>query len=223
MSSRAWRRFALVGKAHPFAVGVGIGTVKTGAADFCTQHFIEGRSLPDLDVPRLMCFTLLGFSVIGCVQQAMYVHGLARVFSRAGPFAELPLRAKLQDTEGLRQLVLQTAFVNFVWAPVFLNFFYVFQEFIQGVSRASGPRDGTGLGSIRAQVAAGLDACRANCASALARCRRNLWEDLCVVWRIWIPGHLVTFAIPMWLRMPTTHGLSFIYFCSVSFMRGNLG
>mmetsp|Transcript_84471 Transcript_84471/g.196384 ORF Transcript_84471/g.196384 Transcript_84471/m.196384 type:complete len:235 (-) Transcript_84471:167-871(-) len=211
------RRLAAFGRKHPFALGVAVGTLKTGAADLCVQVSTEGRE--EVDWPRFACFTLLGFGYIGCLQQVVYVSVFAHIFPHASRFAALPsVQARLADRLGLRDLVLQTAAVNFLWCPMFLPFFYAFQDLVEGVSLAVG--DGASRsGHIFEVVKRGW--WKSNTSSALERCRQNLWNDLKVIWQIWIPGHLVTFALPMWLRMPTTHSLSFLYFCVFSFTRGS--
>jgi hypothetical protein len=36
-----------------------------------------------------------------------------------------------------------------------------------------------------------------------------------------IPGDLIVYAVPIWLRMPLNHGFSFIWTCYLSFLRGD--
>jgi hypothetical protein len=123
----------------------------------------------------------------------------------------------------------QTFFVNFLWFPVFWHFFYVFQEFVQGVSGAMPPLpDDEASGNatsvsayVNRYVSAGRDNALKNIDTALRRCHENLWEDLKMLWLVWIPGHIITFSVPMWLRMPLTHTGSFITFCMISLMRGS--
>eukprot|EP00930_Biecheleria_cincta_P056052 TRINITY_DN42245_c0_g1_i1.p1 TRINITY_DN42245_c0_g1~~TRINITY_DN42245_c0_g1_i1.p1 ORF type:complete len:225 (+),score=23.47 TRINITY_DN42245_c0_g1_i1:44-718(+) len=219
----AWRGLQSVAKKYTFATGVAIATIKTGSADYCTQRYIEHRSMAQVDIPRLACFTLLGFTTAGCFQQFLYVNVFARCFPNAASFTKLPtIRTRLQDKAGLRDLVLQTAAVNFLWLPVFFHLFYVFQEFVQGVSaKASSDIGVGGVTGALARAHAGWDRCRENCGEALDRCRRNLRNDLAFAWSMWIPGHLVTFAVPLWMRMPLTHSLSFLYFSGLSCMRGH--
>eukprot|EP00931_Biecheleriopsis_adriatica_P119173 TRINITY_DN94429_c0_g1_i1.p1 TRINITY_DN94429_c0_g1~~TRINITY_DN94429_c0_g1_i1.p1 ORF type:complete len:224 (+),score=41.30 TRINITY_DN94429_c0_g1_i1:39-710(+) len=216
-----WQRLKAVGKAYPFAVGVAVGTVKTGASDFTAQKLVERRD--KIDWPRLTCFTLLGFSWVGCLQQVVYVNAFSKIFPHANRFTSLPtLQARLQDSLGIRDLIGQTAFVNFAWCPMFFYFFYAFQEFVHGVSRAgAGARNSAGV-SWAEMARQGLENSRTNFWDAMQRCNENILEDLKICWMIWIPGHLVTFAVPMWLRMPLTHTLSFLFFGILSCMRGEL-
>ena len=37
----------------------------------------------------------------------------------------------------------------------------------------------------------------------------------------WIPGDFIIYAVPMWLRLPTNHALSFLWTCYLSFLRGD--
>jgi len=215
-----WQKIEGFGMRHTFAVGVAVATVRTGAADLCTQRYIERRR--NLDLPRLMCFTLLGFLWNGCLQQVVYVNVFAKTFPHAATFAALPtVAARLRHHLGLRDLVGQTAVVNLAWCPLFLHFFYPFQEFIQGVS-SKGPDDSKEPCTIGVTLDAGFQAVQTNFWVALDRCHRNLWTDMQGIWAIWIPGHMVTFAVPMWLRMPLTHLLSFVYFVLLSVTRGNI-
>ena len=40
------------------------------------------------------------------------------------------------------------------------------------------------------------------------------------MWALWIPGDLIVYAVPLWMRLPLNHGLSFIWTCYLSFLRG---
>lgn len=40
------------------------------------------------------------------------------------------------------------------------------------------------------------------------------------IWMLWIPGDMIIYAVPMWLRLPLNHALSFIWTCYLSFLRG---
>uniref|UniRef100_A0A7S1A3A2 Mpv17-like protein n=1 Tax=Noctiluca scintillans TaxID=2966 RepID=A0A7S1A3A2_NOCSC len=206
-----------IGKRYPFPVGVSLATLKTGGSDLSTQLLIERKDA--VDRPRLVCFTLLGFLWNGMLQQHVYVNVFARCFPHAARFSALPtVAARLRDGPGLRSLMMQVSFVNFIWNPIFYYFFYLFQEFVQGASSVS--EQSTSL-NVLSYVSSGLTRCREQFWVAVDRCSNNLWDDLRLCWAIWIPGHLFTFATPMWLRMPLTHSLSFFFYCALSFTRGD--
>ena len=41
------------------------------------------------------------------------------------------------------------------------------------------------------------------------------------MWILWVPGDLIVYSVPIWLRLPLNHGLSFIWICYLSFLRGD--
>ena len=49
----------------------------------------------------------------------------------------------------------------------------------------------------------------------------NYWDDWVALWKIWIPGDALVFALPLWARLPANHAISFVYMCILSFMRGS--
>ena len=57
---------------------------------------------------------------------------------------------------------------------------------------------------------------------ALGAYRGNMVSDCMSAWAIWIPGHLVFFSVPLWLRLPVNHAMSFAYVCVLSLMRGRV-
>mmetsp|Transcript_33791 Transcript_33791/g.61286 ORF Transcript_33791/g.61286 Transcript_33791/m.61286 type:complete len:219 (-) Transcript_33791:95-751(-) len=196
-----WRILVQKGKSHPFKLGVTVATVKTGGADLCAQLVIERRD--ELDWKRFACFTGLGFCYAGVFQQWFYVSILTGLFPHAKRFAELPtLRMRLADTDGLKDLVKQTLLINFGVCPVFYPFFYVFQDYAQNIS----PH---------------LDT-PSRVSEALGRWIANAKTDYFVMWGMWLPGHLITFAVPLWIRMPLTHSISFLFFVTLSILRGKL-
>lgn len=90
----------------------------------------------------------------------------------------------------------QTALGNFVHIPfLFLPSFYLTQELVDR-GRSASPT------------------------AALWRYRQGVVEDLKSAWAIWIPGHAIFFSVPLFLRLPTNHAMSFGYVCVLSLMRG---
>ena len=181
-------------RSAPLALSLCTATLKTAAADVLTQRCIEGA---ELDVRRTAIFTVFGFWYLGGVQYWLYVRTFSRWFPSARRFGEhASLRARLNDVAGMRELAGQTVFGNFVHIPFgFLPSFYLTQEL----------------------VAHGRDATPSR---ALRRYYDNSWSDLVSAWAIWIPGHAIFFSVPLWVRLPTNHAMSFLYVCILSFMRG---
>lgn len=107
------------------------------------------------------------------------------------------LAARLKDFAGLSDLAKQVAVGNFLHIPfAFLPSFYLTQEVCTHGRNASP-------------------------LSALQACHRNIWADCVAAWAIWIPGHAVFFSVPLWLRLPVNHAMSFAYVCILSFSRGD--
>ena len=184
-------------RSAPFSLSLATATVKTAAADAVTQRYLEGSPL--LDYRRLGVFTVFGFWYLGAFQYFLYVRCFRVWFPAAEAFGEhATLAARLCDAPGLRDLARQVAFGNLVHIPFcFLPAFYLTQEVTMHGAGASP-------------------------AHALASYKRNMWSDCVSAWTIWVPGHAVFMAVPLWLRLPVNHGMSFIYVCVLSLMRGRV-
>ena len=182
-------------RAHPFSFGLATATVKTAAADVVTQRYIEGRER--IDTRRVGVFTIFGFWYLGAFQYLLYVKAFGRWFPRAKQFGEhSTLTARLNDVKGLRDLARQVVAGNFIHIPFcFLPAFYLTQEVTTNGSDASTAR-------------------------ALTSYTANFWDDCASAWAIWVPGHAIFFSVPMWLRLPVNHAMSFAYVCVLSVMRG---
>ena len=95
----------------------------------------------------------------------------------------------------------QVAVDNFVHDPlVYFPVFYTFKESIQG-------EQGADVASV-ARV-------------GLSKYANNAVEDNLSMWALWVPGDLIVYAVPMWMRLPLNHGLSFVWTCYLSFLRGD--
>merc|ERR1712224_637395 len=106
---------------------------------------------------------------------------------------------------GQRDLVKQIAFDNVVWPPfLYFPLFYLMKEITY---RKSEGIDITPVPSI---------------SSALGRYKGTWYEDNVLVWKIWIIGDAFCFAVPTWLRMPSTHAISWIFNTCFSEMRGEV-
>ena len=55
---------------------------------------------------------------------------------------------------------------------------------------------------------------------AMGKLSKNMWEDCQALWKIWIPGDVLVFSLPLWARLPANHAISFVYMCILSFTRG---
>ena len=187
-------------RSYPFSLSLFTATSKTAAADVLTQLYIEpssGNNESQFSLTRVGVFTVFGFWYLGGFQYWLYVKCFARWFPSAKSFgAHATIAARLSDRKGLIDLAKQVAVGNFVHIPfVFLPSFYMTQEVCMHGADASP-------------------------AKALHSFQGNMWKDCVAAWTIWIPGHAVFFSVPLWLRLPVNHAMSFCYVCVLSFTRG---
>jgi hypothetical protein len=186
-------------RSNPYKANVIIATFKTALCDVLVQRYIEGKE--QIDWKRNAVFWCFGLGYLGMFQWYIYVTCFKRWFPGMALFASQSLGDKLRNASGMRELLKQVAFDNFVHYPfIYFPFFYVFKETIQG----------TGYESPLAIPAYGLAKYQTNCV-----------EDNLKMWALWIPGDLIVYAVPLWMRLPLNHGLSFIWTCYLSFLRGS--
>ena len=139
---------------------------------------------------------------LGGVQWFIYVTLFKSWWPGMAKFSAQTFREKISNGPGLRDLAKQVAFDNFVHYPmIYFPVFYVFKQSIQG--------DG-----VTFDVASILH-------NARLTYQTNAWEDNCKMWMLWIPGDIIVYSIPIWLRLPVNHFLSFIWICYLSFLRGD--
>mmetsp|Transcript_16194 Transcript_16194/g.22770 ORF Transcript_16194/g.22770 Transcript_16194/m.22770 type:complete len:216 (+) Transcript_16194:28-675(+) len=186
-------------KKHPFIFQVVIATTKTSAADYLVQKHLEGKK--EIDWRRNMLFTAFGFTYLGCWQWIQYVHMFRRMFPGMEAFANAPFKEKLKYKNGPRLVLGQVAFDNFVVPCYFFPLYYTMKESIQGT--ADVPRSASEVFN-----------------TAMTKFQKNWLEDFKALWKVWIVGDIVIFSCPLWMRLPLNHGLSFVYVCILSYMRG---
>ena len=190
-------------RSAPFSLSIFTATVKTAAADVLTQMYLEPQAKntasgkQQVSMRRVGVFTVFGFWYLGGFQYFLYVRCFSRWFPSAKTFGEhSTIAARLSDRKGLVDLAKQVAFGNFLHIPfLFLPAFYWTQEVCTQGNAASPNR-------------------------ALSSYRDNLVQDCVAAWTIWIPGHAIFFSVPLWLRLPVNHAMSFCYVCVLSFSRG---
>ena len=57
---------------------------------------------------------------------------------------------------------------------------------------------------------------------AFDKYQSELWPNCQALWKIWVPGQLLNFAImPAHLQIPTAAGISFVWTIILSMMRGS--
>lgn len=197
------------GKKNPFAFQVIIATVKTSLSDLVVQKTIEGKKWEEIDLKRNLVFVAFGAVYLGWAQYLIYVHGFRAIFgSRMDKFAALPFGKKLRDFDGLKALAGQVALdVGVITPLIYYPVFYVFKESVQGDT------------GVEASQRGATDIINA----AFTKYTSNAKEDVVTFAKLWIPGDLVIYSFPIWLRLPLNHGLSFVWTCILSVMRGESG
>lgn len=185
-------------KAYPVANNLIIATLKTGAADLVAQCVIERKTFDQVDWKRNMVFCLFGFCYLGIFQYWYQVNIFTRLFPGVNKFTSQPWSAKLTDGPGLLalggQTILDLGTLSFVYLPTF----YVFKA---GVFSGNLDVQGwfqTGLGNYT----------------------QNLSKDCYDVVRVWGPADLLCFSVPLYLRLPVRHVVSFVWTAYLSFVRG---
>lgn len=186
-------------KTFPFTNNVIIATMKTSAADLVAQCVIERKPLTEVDWKRNLVFCMFGASYLGAFQYWYQVNVFKRLFPGVEAFTSQPWLAKLKDVPGLAalgaQIVLDLSMLSFVYLPTF----YVFKGFVFG--KTWDPQDWVqdGVGNYT----------------------KNFTKDAYDVVRVWGPADLVCFSVPLWLRLPVRHVVSFFYTAYLSAMRGS--
>ena len=187
------RRAAAVPVAHPLAFGMVFTGAKTALADWMVQKCIEERE--QLDRRRTLSFGVYGLLYLGGFQWWLYCRACPKWFPGTAEFVAKPLRARLRDTWGQRQVLKFWCFDQFVYGPLlYWPAFYVIKECVQGG------------GDIRA---------------ALQLYRRNATEDVYAGIQFWGPVAAINYTVmPMYARIPFVGAVSLVWCCILSFRRG---
>lgn len=196
---RFWSRTRSVPAKYPLAFGVVLSGFKTSFSDLLVQKVVERKE--KIDWRRNAAFATFGFVYLGGIQYALYVPIFGRLFPNAAKFAAKPLREKAKDLPGIFNLGLQTFLDQCVHHPLlYFPAFYVTKELVMGGKNDDGKPD---------------------ISRVLIDYRNNMMEDLNALWKIWVPATLFNFAfMPMHLRIPFTAGISLLWTCVLSAMRG---
>lgn len=184
---------------RPREFNVILATCKTWTADAIVQ-FGERRGGQTwrFDWSRSAAFAIFGFLYIGCMQWILYVTVLTWLFPDAMAFANSPLAMKLQDQEGMIDMVGQICVDNFIFEVlIYFPVFYMIKSVM------------TGKDSLTSRIQTGL-----------SKYWTNIIPDNLASFAVWIPADVVIFACPMYLRMPMEHCVSFGWTMFISATRG---
>jgi hypothetical protein len=215
-------------------------------ADIIIQKQVEGKE--EIDWRRNLAFTGFGCCFLGLFQWAVYVKGFSKIFKGMEKFCNQPLREKLKNRAGIKELFQQIGLdFLFIQPVIYWPVFYAFKESMNhmgladdppsAVSAVAGETTGPAGDHEKATppgeavpcataVAAAGDAAEAGAATgiwagALAKYGANFWEDNLGMCAFWLPADIVIYSVPLWMRLPLNHAISFGWVCVVSFMRGD--
>jgi len=192
-------RMAAFPRESPFAFQLIIATGKTSAADLMTQMVAEGKSLNEVDWKRNGIFVIFGFAYLGGFQWWLMVNKYRQWFPTMDRFAKLPFAEKLKDTAGLLDAGKMVLFDIFVHLPImYFPTYYTVKELVGGNSW--NPTDWVKDG--------------------VTKYVGNLKEDLTAMAQLWGPSDCIQFVLPVHIRMPFRHLVSFFWTAYVSFTRG---
>lgn len=178
---------------RPRTFNVLMATSKTWAADMLVQ-MAEGRAR-GVDWRRSAAFAVFGFFYVGLVQWALYVTVMTQLCPNAISFSNQPLSEKMHNIPGQVDLAKQVILDNFCFAVlVYFPVFYIVKELLNGS--------------------------RSPVSDALSRYKSNFVSDNLASMAFWIPGDILAFAAPIFLRLPIDHSVSFVWTMVLSYKRG---
>eukprot|EP00283_Hemiselmis_rufescens_P027027 CAMPEP_0173449138 /NCGR_PEP_ID=MMETSP1357-20121228/42195_1 /TAXON_ID=77926 /ORGANISM="Hemiselmis rufescens, Strain PCC563" /LENGTH=293 /DNA_ID=CAMNT_0014415705 /DNA_START=71 /DNA_END=952 /DNA_ORIENTATION=+ len=182
---------------QPFANNIIIATAKSGAADLLAQTVLQQTPLDSVDWTRSLLFCTFGAVYLGAFQYAYQVNVFKKLFD-VDKFTTQPWGDKLKDGPGLRALAAQTALDLTVLTLVYLPTFYIFKAGVFSGSADPGVWASTGFDNYV----------------------QNFAKDEFDLIRVWLPADLVCFSVPLYLRLPVRHIVSFVWTAYLSFARG---
>jgi len=186
-------------KANPFAFQLVVATGKTMAADLMTQTVAEGKKFDEIDWKRNGIFVVFGFAYLGGFQYWLMINKYRQWFPSMDRFAKLSFAEKLKDTAGILDAVKMIVFDLVVHLPmIYFPCYYTVKEFVSGDSW--NPVDWAKNG--------------------VTKYSKNMKEDLSAMIKLWGPSDCVQFVLPLHIRLPFRHFVSFFWTAYISFTRG---
>lgn len=201
-SSFSYGQFA---KDYPFVNNLAIASLKTTAADLLAQVVIAQTPVGEIDVQRSLLFCAFGAVYLGWFQYLYQVQVFKRLFD-VDKFTSQTWGEKLRDGPGLRALAAQTALDAAVLTWIYLPTFYIFKA---AVFTSGGDMSPDSLSGPALWASVGLENYHTNFA-------KDEWDLL----RVWVPADLICFSVPLYLRLPVRHVVSFVWTAYLSFSRG---
>jgi len=195
-----WEELLTLPMRKPRSFNVVVATAKTWLADIVVQSAeVRAGAKARVDWNRNRAFALFGFFYVGLLQWFLYVSFMAYVAPSAIVFSNEPWQVKLHDWRGQEDLMKQVVVDNlFLTACIYFPFFYMIKEVATS-------------GSLRTRLLV----------DGLRRYRNNFVSDNVFSMLIWVPGDVIAFAAPMYLRLPLDHTVSFGFTMMLSYRRGS--
>lgn len=191
--------YAVFAKTYPITNNLIIATMKTGAADLVAQCVIEQKPLSEVDWQRNLVFCMFGCAYLGAFQYWYQVNIFKRLFTGIDRFTTQPWLKKLTDVPGLISLAQQTVIDIGVLTFIYLPTFYVFKA---GVFSDSWNVVEWGNSGVNSFIT-------------------NFNKDVYDLIRVWVPADIICFSVPLYLRLPVRHIVSFVWTAYLSFVRGS--
>eukprot|EP00538_Stauroneis_constricta_P002180 CAMPEP_0119560854 /NCGR_PEP_ID=MMETSP1352-20130426/16034_1 /TAXON_ID=265584 /ORGANISM="Stauroneis constricta, Strain CCMP1120" /LENGTH=267 /DNA_ID=CAMNT_0007608915 /DNA_START=9 /DNA_END=812 /DNA_ORIENTATION=- len=188
-----------IAKDHPFAFQLGVATAKTAAADLLVQVVAEKKSFNEIDWKRNGIFVVFGFAYLGGFQYYLMVNKYRQWFPTMDRFAKLSFADKLKDTAGIMDAAKMVLFDLVVHLPImYFPSYYMVKEVVGGETwnPADWARDG------------------------VTKYIHNAKDDLTAMVKLWGPSDCIQFVLPIHIRLPFRHVVSFFWTAYVSFTRG---
>ena len=182
---------------YPFVNNIMIATTKTAAADLLAQTVIGGTPLTEIDLQRSLLFCLFGAVYLGGFQYLYQVQIFKKLFD-VDKFTSQTLEEKLQDVPGLKALGAQTILDLTVLTAIYLPTFYIFKASVFSGSLDPSVWIDTGISNFQT----------------------NFAKDEFDLLRVWAPADIICFSVPLYLRLPVRHIVSFVWTAYLSFARG---
>ena len=187
-------------KQYPFVFNLGVASVKTSIADLMTQCAVERRKLSEVDWQRNGAFVCFGFAYLGGFQYWLQINMYKRWFPHMERFSKLSTAEKLRDGPGLRDVAKQVLFDVGIHLPfMYYPTFYTVKQMVQGVS--ANPLEAV--------------------PNAVSQYQKNFVADNKAMLMVWLPSDILIFSVPLWMRLPLRHVVSFGWTSYVSFVRGS--
>jgi len=188
-------------KEHPFAFQMIVATIKTSAADLLCQTVAEKKKFSEIDWKRNSVFVVFGFAYLGGFQWYIMVTKYRQWFPTMDRFAKLSLAQKMKDTAGMLDAAKMVLFDVIVHLPMmYFPTYYTVKEIVGGNSwnPVDWAKDG------------------------VTKYYNNVSEDLAAMIKLWGPADCIQFVLPLHIRMPFRHLVSFFWTAYVSFTRGSI-